>query len=65
MNLDSPHNEGPSRRGQTRTNGIGDLQITAFLSPAKPGSWSWGVGAISQLPTHSNQLLGSMARRPQ
>lgn len=44
---------------QSRTNGIGDLQFTAFLSPAKPGAWIWGVGAITQLPTHSNDLLGN------
>ncbi len=43
----------------SRTNGIGDLQISAFLSPAKPGAWIWGVGAITQLPTHSNDLLGN------
>jgi hypothetical protein len=28
---------------QDRTNGIGDLQFTAFLSPAKPGVWIWGL----------------------
>jgi hypothetical protein len=44
---------------QSRTNGIGDVQISAFLSPAKPGAWIWGVGAITQLPTHSNNLLGN------
>jgi hypothetical protein len=44
---------------QGRTSGIGDLQITAFLSPAKPGAWIWGVGAITQLPTHSDPLLGN------
>lgn len=44
---------------QSRTNGIGDAQISAFLSPAKPGSWIWGVGPIVQLPTHSNDLLGN------
>jgi hypothetical protein len=43
----------------SRTNGIGDVQISAFLSPAKPGAWIWGVGAITQLPTHSNNLLGN------
>ena len=42
--------------GQTRTNGLGDVQFTAFLSPAKPGAWIWGVGTITQLPTHSKQL---------
>jgi hypothetical protein len=44
---------------QGRTFGIGDLQITAFLSPANPGAWIWGVGAITQLPTHSDPLLGN------
>ena len=42
--------------GQSRTNGIGDVQFNAFLSPAKPGSWIWGAGTITQLPTHSKQL---------
>ena len=49
----------PFAPNQGRTTGIGDLQVTAFLSPAKPGAWIWGVGAITQLPTHSNQLLGN------
>ena len=31
--------------GDSRTNGIGDLQFTAFLSPANPGEWIWGAGA--------------------
>ena len=35
------------------------MQFSAFLSPAKPGAWIWGVGAIAQLPTHSKQLLGN------
>ena len=49
----------PFAPDQNRTNGIGDLQISAFLSPAKPGSWIWGVGAITQQPTHSDPLLGN------
>jgi hypothetical protein len=44
---------------QSRTNGIGDVQFSAFLSPANPGEWIWGVGTITQLPTHSNILLGN------
>jgi hypothetical protein len=39
--------------------GIGDLQFTAFLSPAKPGEWIWGVGPIVQAPTPSNSKLGN------
>jgi len=45
--------------GQGRTNGLGDVQFSAFLSPANPGGWIWGVGAIAQLPTHSDPLLGN------
>ena len=44
---------------ESRTNGIGDLQFTAFLSPAIPGHWIWGAGAIVQAPTHSNAALGN------
>jgi len=45
--------------GDSRVNGIGDLQVTAFLSPAEPGEWIWGAGAIVQAPTHSNGALGN------
>jgi hypothetical protein len=45
--------------GQGSVSGIGDLQISAFLSPAKPGAWIWGVGVVTQLPTHSNDRLGN------
>jgi hypothetical protein len=44
---------------QDRSNGLGDTQISAFLSPAKPGSWIWAVGAIGQLPTHTDPQLGN------
>ena len=45
--------------GDSTTSGIGDLQLTAFLSPANPGEWIWGVGPIMQAPTHSNGKLGN------
>jgi hypothetical protein len=45
--------------GDERTNGIGDLQLSAFLSPANPGRWIWGIGAIAQMPTNSNAELGN------
>ena len=45
--------------GDDRTNGFGDLQISAFLSPAVPGEWIWGVGTIMQAPSHSNAQLGN------
>ena len=49
----------PSLTGDSTTSGIGDLQFTAFLSPANPGKWIWGVGPIVQAPTHSNGKLGN------
>lgn len=45
--------------GDDRVNGFGDIQFTAFLSPAKPGAFIWGAGAVVQLPTHSNSELGN------
>jgi hypothetical protein len=42
-----------------RTSGIGDMVITAFLSPANPGHWIWGAGPVVQLPTNSNTELGN------
>ena len=42
--------------GDSRSNGIGDLEFTAFLSPANPGQWIWGVGPVVQAPTHSGEL---------
>lgn len=40
-------------------NGIGDTQLTAFLSPAEPGEWIWGAGPIVQMPTNSGYQLGN------
>jgi hypothetical protein len=42
-----------------RKNGIGDTTFTAFLSPAKPGHWIWGVGPIVQIPTNTSDELGN------
>jgi len=45
---------------QERENGLGDIQFSAFLSPAAPrGGVIWGVGPIVQFPTHSDNLLGN------
>ena len=50
-----------TQTGGERINGIGDLQFSAFLSPATPGSGGliWGAGAIAQAPTDSNDALGN------
>jgi hypothetical protein len=37
--------------------GLGDIQFTAFLSPAKPGEFIWGVGPIFQFPSGTNNSL--------
>jgi hypothetical protein len=39
--------------------GLGDLNATAFLSPAAPGKLIWGVGPVLQFPTATDRLLGS------
>jgi hypothetical protein len=46
--------------GDTRTNGIGPTDFSAFLSPADPkGGLIWGAGPIVQIPTTSDSKLGS------
>jgi hypothetical protein len=44
---------------QGATSGLGDIQFSAFLSPANPGEWIWGAGGIVQGPSHSNAALGN------
>ncbi len=39
--------------------GLGDINHTVFLSPAKPGAIIWGVGPILSFPTATNEILGS------
>ena len=39
------------------TGGVGDIQATFFLSPAKAGKVIWGAGPVLQLPTGTNQML--------
>jgi hypothetical protein len=46
-----------------RENGIGDIQLSAFLSPKAPtsGGWIWGAGAVAQLDTATDDRLGEGA----
>jgi hypothetical protein len=39
--------------------GLGNVQFTGFLSPAKPGKFTWGFGPVLQFPTHTDTYLGS------
>ena len=38
--------------------GLGDLNPSFFLSPAKPGKLIWGMGPAFVLPTATNRVLG-------
>jgi len=46
------------RRKSAYTSGIGDLNPSFFLSPAKPQAIIWGIGPTFMLPTASNKALG-------
>src|SRR5215471_10880611 len=39
--------------------GLGDMNPTFFLSPAKPGELIWGAGPTFTLPTATDKLLGN------
>ncbi len=39
--------------------GLGDMNPTFFLSPAKTGELIWGVGPTFTLPTATDKLLGN------
>jgi hypothetical protein len=39
--------------------GLGDINPTFFLSPAKPGKVIWGIGPTFTLPTATDELIGS------
>ena len=41
------------------TSGVGDIVLTAFLSPAQPKGLIWGAGPVLQIPTNSSAELGN------
>ena len=47
--------------GQGSSFGLGDIQLSAFVSPASPGPGGliWGAGAIMQAPTNTDDTLGN------
>jgi hypothetical protein len=45
--------------GSQRTNGLGDINMTAFFSPRKPGKVIWGVGPVLSFPTATDDRLGT------
>ena len=48
----------PTKDGQ-RLNGIGDVVMTAFFSPATTGRIIWGAGPVLLLPTATNNAMGT------
>ena len=45
--------------GMSSATGLGDINPTFFLSPAKPGELIWGLGPTFTLPTATDSLLGN------
>ena len=43
----------------TRVNGLGDIVMTAFFSPARPGKLIWGAGPAFLLPSATSNALGT------
>jgi hypothetical protein len=43
----------------SRINGLGDVLMSAFLTPAKSGRVMWGVGPALSLPAATNGALGT------
>src|SRR5579871_3794422 len=41
------------------SSGLGDVQFSAFLSPAHAGALTWGVGPVLSLPSTSAPALGT------
>lgn len=39
--------------------GLGDINMTLFLSPSKPGKLIWGLGPIVSFPTATDKTLGT------
>jgi hypothetical protein len=42
-----------------RLNGLGDIALSLFFTPKKPGKLIWGVGPALTFPTATDPLLGS------
>jgi len=39
--------------------GLGNITYQGFISPAKPGKLIWGVGPVLQMPTNTDDQLGT------
>jgi hypothetical protein len=43
------------------TTGLGNINLSAFVSPAKPGALIWGIGPSFNFPTATSPQLGSQS----
>jgi hypothetical protein len=43
------------------TTGLGDINFTAFVSPAHPGALIWGIGPAFSFPTATSPQVGSQS----
>jgi hypothetical protein len=48
----------PALDGSSGAHGLGDIQFSAFVSPARVGRLDWGVGPVFQIPSASDTALG-------
>jgi hypothetical protein len=39
--------------------GLGNVSYQGWFSPANPGKWIWGIGPVLELPTNTNNRLGT------
>jgi len=47
--------------GDGATTGLGDINFSAFVSPAKPAALTWGIGPALTFPTATSPLVGSQS----
>jgi hypothetical protein len=47
--------------GESATTGLGDINFTAFVSPAEPGALIWGIGPVLSFPTATSPQVGSQS----
>jgi hypothetical protein len=50
--------QAPKRGGDHWEDGLNDAQTTLFLSPARVGGVTWGIGPVILLPTATNSTTG-------
>ena len=49
----------PQGIGSDTETGLGDINFSAYFSPSKPKGFIWGAGPSINIPTATDELLGS------